>query len=114
MEVDALISKLSLSINDDLRSRVTYSVLLQKLAPDDAIQFILRQLAMVALGHNTFTDDALGLIERSSEGGLRRIRNLCIAAMMEAVRDRTKTVDLKQVNRVLMQPHWRRERDIGE
>lgn len=109
-----LISKLNLSINDDLRSRLTYSVLLQKLAPDDAIQFILRQLDKVALGHNTFTDDALGLIARSSEGGLRRIRNLCIASMMEAVRDRTKTIDLKQVNRVLMQPHWRRERDIGE
>jgi len=32
--------------------------------------------------------------------------------MMEAVRDRTKTVDLKQVNLVLLQPHWRRERDL--
>lgn len=84
-----LISKLNLRINDDLRSRVTYSVLLQKLAPDDAMQFILRQLDKVALGHNTFTDDALGLIARSSEGGLRRIRNLCTASMVEAVRDRT-------------------------
>jgi len=109
-----LISKLNLAINDDLRSRVTYSVLLQKLAPDDAIQFILNQLDKVALGHNTFTDDALSLIARSSEGVLRRIRNLCVAAMMEAVRDRTKTVDLKQVNRVLLQPHWRRERDLGD
>lgn len=107
-----LISKLNLSINDDLRSRITYSVLLQKLAPDDAIQFILQQLDKVALGHNTFTEQALGLIARSSEGVIRRIRNLCIASMMEAVRDRTKTVDLKQVNRVLLQPHWRRERDM--
>jgi len=109
-----LISKLNLSINDDLRSRITYSVLLQKLAPDDAIQFILQQLDKVALGHNTFTDQALGLITRSSEGVIRRIRNLCIASMMEAVRDQTKTVDLKQVNRVLLQPHWRRERDMIE
>jgi hypothetical protein len=46
------------------------------------------------------------------EGVLRRIRNLALASMMEAVRDRTKTVDLKQVNRVLLQPHWRRERDL--
>ena len=109
-----LLSKLSLAINDDLRSRVTYSVLLQKLAPDDAIQFILRQLDKVALGHNTFSDDALSLIARSSEGALRKVRNLALASMLEAVRDRIKTVDLKQVNRVLMQPHWRRERDIGE
>lgn len=109
-----LIFKLNLAINDDIRSRVTYSVMLQKLAPDDAIQFILVQLDKVALGHNTFTDDALGLIARSSEGVLRRIRNLCVASMMEAVRDRTKTVDLKQVNRVLLQPHWRRERDLSD
>ncbi len=109
-----LLSKLSLAVNDDLRSRVTYSVLLQKLAPDDAIQFILSQLDKVALGHNTFTDDALSLIARSSEGALRKVRNLALAAMLEAVRDRTKTVDLKQVNRVLMQPHWRRERDMGD
>jgi len=109
-----LISTLNLALNDDLRSRVTYSVLLQKLVPDDAIQFILQQLDKVALGHNTFTDDALGLIARSSEGVLRRVRNLCIASMMEAVRDRTKTVDLKQINSVLLQPHWRRERDFDD
>ncbi len=34
------------------------------------------------------------------------MRNLYIAVMMESVRDRTKTVDPKQVNRVLLQPHW--------
>ena len=35
------------------------------------------------------------------------MRNPCLRALIEAVRDRTKTVDLKQVNAVLMQPHWR-------
>jgi hypothetical protein len=25
----------------------------------------------------------------------------------DSVRDHTRTVDLKQVNRVLLQPHWR-------
>jgi hypothetical protein len=28
-------------------------------------------------------------------------------SLIEAVRDSTKIVDLKQVNAVLMQPHWR-------
>jgi MSHA biogenesis protein MshM len=107
-----LMHKLTLSVNDDIRSRVTYSVLLQKLAPDDVKSFILGQLDRVALGHNTFTEEALSLIARSSEGILRRARNLALASLLEAVRDRTKVVDLKQVNRVLMQPHWRRERDI--
>lgn len=58
--------------------------------------------------------DALSLIVRSSEGVLRRARNLCLSALLEAVRDRTKTVDLKQVNRVLLQPHWRREVDLPQ
>jgi len=56
-------------------------------------------------------DDALALIVRSSEGILRSARNLCVASLLEAVRDRIKTVDLKQVNRVLLQPHWRRDLD---
>jgi MSHA biogenesis protein MshM len=105
-----LLTRLALTTNEDIKSRVTYSVLLQKLAPDDTQKFIFAELDRVALGHSTFTDDALGLIVRSSEGVLRAARNLCVASLLEAVRDRTKTVDLKQVNRVLLQPHWRQER----
>jgi MSHA biogenesis protein MshM len=106
-----ILSKLSLSVNDDIKSRVTYSALVPKLAPDTTTAFILAELDRVALAHATFTDEALRLIVRSSEGVLRAIRNLCVAALLEAVRDRTRTVDLKQVNRVLLQPHWRRQRD---
>lgn len=108
-----LLGKLALSTNEDIRSRVTYSVLLQKLAPDDVTRFITDELDKVALAHSTFTDDALALVVRSSEGILRRARNLCVSSLLEAVRDRTRTVDLKQVNRVLMQPHWRTERDVA-
>ena len=104
-----LLTQLSLSVNDDIKSRVTYSVLVKNLAPDDLRDFILAELDKVALAHNTFTPEALDLIVRSSEGVLRRARNLCVGTLLEAVRDRTKTVDLKQVNRVLLQPHWRDE-----
>jgi len=106
-----LLTKLSLTPNEDIHSRVTYSVLLPKLAPEDMTAFLLDQLDRVALAHSTFTPEALDLIVRSSEGILRRARNLCLGSLLEAVRDRTKTVDLKQVNRVLLQPHWRREYD---
>jgi len=106
-----LLHRLALSPNHDIQSRVTYSVLLPKLAPDTTQAFILAELDRVALPHATFTPEALGLIVRSSEGILRRARNLCIATLIEAVRDRTKTVDLKQVNRVLLQPHWREHRE---
>ena len=102
-----LLSNLCLVVNEDIKSRVTYSALLPKLAPDDMTAFILRELDHVALAQNTFTDRAMSLIVRSTEGVLRAARNLCIAALLEAVRDRTKCVDLQQVNRVLMQPHWR-------
>ena len=107
-----LLGRLALTTNDDIKSRVTYSVLLEKLAPDDTEKFIRAELDRVALAHNTFTDDALGLIVRSSEGRLRSVKNLCLGALLEAVRDRKRTVDLPQVNRVLMQPHWRTERVV--
>lgn len=31
----------------------------------------------------------------------------CLGALLETVRDQKRIVDLQQVNRVLMQPHWR-------
>jgi hypothetical protein len=34
-----------------------------------------------------------------------------LSSLLEAVRDPTRTVDLKQVNRVLIQPHWRKDCD---
>ncbi len=102
-----LLSNLSLSPNHDIQSRVTYSVLVPKLAPDDVERFICRELDAVALPHATFTPEALGLIVRASEGYLRRVKNLCVGSLLETVRDRVRTVDLKQVNRVLLQPHWR-------
>ena len=109
----SLLTRLSLTVNDDIKSRVTYSALVPKLAPDDMTVFILAELDRVALAHSTFTDEALSLIVRSSEGILRAARNLCVASLLEAVRDRTKSVGLKQVNRVLLQPHWRQERDLN-
>jgi len=106
-----LMQSLSLSINEEIRSRVTYSALLPRLSPEAVERFILDQFDLAGLGHNVFTQDALSLVVRSSEGLLRRARNLCIAALIETVRDQTKTVDLKQVNKVLMQPHWRKDYD---
>jgi type II secretory pathway predicted ATPase ExeA len=107
-----LMHKLHLTVNEDIRSRITYSVKVPKLNPDDMKAFIFAQLDRVKLGHNTFSDEAVELVIRSSEGILRRTRNLCISAMLETVRDRKRVVGLDQVNRVLMQPHWRKDHDI--
>ncbi len=53
----------------------------------------------------------MALIIRSGEGLLRRTRNLCLSCLIEVVRDQTRIVDLKHVNRVLIQPHWRKDYD---
>ena len=95
---------LALSVNEEIRSRVTYSAILPRLSPEVAEPFILDQLDQAGLGHNTFTQEALALIVRSGEGLLRRTRNLCLSSLSEAVRDQTRIVELKQVNRVLIQP----------
>lgn len=107
-----LMQTLSLGINEEIRSRVTFSVVLHKLAPDDMEAFLLAQFDRAGLGHNVFTPEAVALTVRSSDGVLRRARNLAIGSLIEAVRDQTRTVDIKQVNRVLMQPHWRRDYDV--
>jgi len=106
-----LMQALALTINEEIRSRVTYSVLLPRIGPEAIEQFILDQFDRAGLGHNTFSEEALALIVRSAEGILRRARNLCLSALIEAVRDQTRIVDLKQVNRVLIQPHWRKDCD---
>src|SRR6266545_2047488 len=84
-----LLQLLTLSINEEIRSRVTYSVVLPRLAQETIEAFILAQLDRVGLGHNTFTAEALALIVRSGEGLLRRTRNLCLSSLIEAVRDQT-------------------------
>ena len=109
-----LLQTLALVQNEEIRSRVTYSVVLPRLGPELIEAFVLGELDRAGLGHNTFTPDALALIVRSGEGLLRRTKNLCVAALIEAVRDQIRSVDLKQVNRVLVQPHWRTERDSAE
>ena len=106
-----LLQTLALSQNEDIRSRVTYSVMLPRLAPEMIEAFVLGELDRAGLGHNTFTVEALALIVRSGEGLLRRTKNLCISSLIETVRDQTRVVDLKQVNRVLIQPHWRKDCD---
>jgi len=103
----SLNTTLQLRINEDIRSRITYSAIVERLAPDTIAKFIHDQLDLVGLPHSTFTDAALNLIARSSEGTLRAVKNLCVGSMIEAVRDNTKVIDTKQVNAVLLQPHWR-------
>jgi hypothetical protein len=74
--------------------------------------FILRELDRAGLGHNTFTQPAVDLIVRSADGVLRKARNLSVGCMIDAVRSANKTIDIDNVNRVLLQPHWQKEIDL--
>ncbi len=109
-----LMYNLKLSVNEDIRSRITYSVNLNRLNTEDIKTFVFDQLDRIRLAHSTFSDEALDLIVRSSDGLLRRVRNLCVPALLETVRDQKRIVGLEQVNKVLMQPHWREERDVKQ
>lgn len=106
-----LMQTLSLTINEEIRSRVTYSVVLQRMAHEDIEAFLLDQIERAGLGRNVFTEEALSLIVRSADGVLRKARNLALGALVETVREQLRTVDLKQINAVLSQPHWRRDFD---
>ena len=77
-------------------------------------KFIFRELAIAGLAHNIFTENALSLIVRSSDGILRKALNLALSCMIEAIRSRKKTIDIENVNKVLIQPHWRLEKDIEQ
>ena len=103
---------MALNINLDIKSRVTFSTILNKLNPDDMEIFITRELDTAGLPHNIFTENALALIIRSSDGILRNARNICLSCMIEAVRSQKRTIDIAIVNQVLIQPHFRIEKDL--
>src|SRR5277367_729506 len=108
----SLLAALDLGVNLDIKNRVTYSVITKRLGPEGMRDFILRELDRAGLAHNTFTQPAIELIVRSADGVLRQARNLCVGCMIEAVRSANKTIDIDNVNRVLMQPHWQKETNL--
>src|SRR5208282_4415885 len=50
-----LLAALDLGVNQDIKSRITYSVVTKRLSADDMRAFILRELDRLGLPHNTFT-----------------------------------------------------------
>ena len=101
------------NIRPEMRSeRGKGQVIVKRLGPDAMHDFLLRELDRVGLGHNTFTKPAVDLIVRSADGVLRKARNLALGCMIEAVRSGNRSIDIDNVNRVLMQPHWQKDADL--
>ena len=67
-DVHALLSSLDLAINQDIKSRVTYSVVARRLHDDVMREFIHRELDRLGLAHSTFTSGATELIILSADG----------------------------------------------
>ena len=86
-----LLARLALAVNEDLRSRVSYSALLRPLAPEDIEAFILRELDRCGLAHSRIDTAALRLIAASCGGILRHAVNLTTAALIQTVRTQTTT-----------------------
>lgn len=103
---------LSMRVNEDIKSRISYSETIVPLNDMDLEQYISKELETVRLGLNTFDDGSKELIIRSSQGNLRLCRNLCYGSLIEACRDGKRIVSIKHVNHVLIQPHWRSHDDF--
>jgi MSHA biogenesis protein MshM len=107
-----LLYYLSMIVNQDIKSRITYSAHLVPLSDGELESVILRELEQVKLGINTFDRGAVELILRSAQGNLRLCRNLCYGSLIEAVRESKKIVTITHVNAVLVQPHWRSHEEL--
>ena len=51
----------------------------------------------------------MGKMAKSGKGVEKLLMD--VRALIEAVRNQTRIVDLKHINRVLIQPHWRKDYD---
>jgi type II secretory pathway predicted ATPase ExeA len=103
---------LSLNVNQDIKSRITYSATIKPLNNDDMERYIVKELEAARMGINTFDPAAIELILRSAQGNLRLCRNLCYGSLIEAARETKKVVTITHVNNVLVQPHWRTHQEL--
>jgi len=107
-----LLYYLSLNVNQDIKSRITYSTNITPLNDDDLERYIINELEAVRMGINTFDSAATELIIRSAQGNLRLCRNLCYGSLIEACRETKKIVTITHVNNILVQPHWRSHEEL--
>ena len=102
-----LMFRLSLSCNEDIKSRISYSKQILPLHDADLANFIIAELAAVGLGANTFDEAAIQVVLRAVQGNLRLCRNLCYATLIAACLDHQRICTVAHVNAALQQPHWR-------
>ena len=97
-----LLYYLSMNVNQDIKSRITYTENIAPLNDDDLERYIVKELEAVRRGVNTFDSAAIELITRSAQGNLRLCRNLCYGSLIEACRETKKIVTITHVNNILV------------
>lgn len=107
-----LLHYLSLNVNQDIKSRITYSATIKPLNNDDLERYIVKELEAARMGINTFDQATIELILRSAQGNLRLCRNLSYGSLIEAARETQKIVTITHVNAILVQPHWRSHNEL--
>lgn len=107
-----LLYHLSMRVNHDMKSRISYSQVLYPLNDEDMGDFIERELDTVKLSQSSFDPAARALIVRTVQGNLRLCRNLAHGALIECCRQGHRQVSTTHVNDVLIQPHWRSHEEI--
>ena len=107
-----LLHYLSLNVNQDIKSRITYSQAIKPLNDEALEHYIIKELEAVKMGINTFDSGAIEVIIRAAHGNLRLCRNLCYASLIEVCREAKKIVTISHVNQVLIQPHWRSHEEL--
>lgn len=107
-----LLNYLSLNVNQDIKSRITYLATIKPLSDDELEHYIVKELEAVRMEINTFDPAAIELICRSAQGNLRLCRNLSYGSLIEAARQTQKVVTITHVNGVLVQPHWRTQSEL--
>ncbi len=63
-----MLEKLRLMVNNDLRSRITYSHVMKPLLAEELQSYIHRELDRVRLPHSCFSEEAMELLLRSLKG----------------------------------------------
>jgi MSHA biogenesis protein MshM len=102
-----LMFRLSMMCNEDIKSRISYSRQLLPMMDEALSDFIIKELAAVGLGANTFDEAALQVVLRAVQGNLRLCRNLCYASLVATCLDQQRICTVSHVNAALQQPHWR-------
>jgi len=93
-------SSLSRRAHRSLLTRIHHRFLIPPATVDDTSEYVRYRLAAAGTERALFPDDALGALHESSQGALREIDRLAIAALREAARRKKKLVDREIIVRV--------------